>query len=296
MHPIFHTTALTAALAAGMALSPSARAAANTAPGAAPASTIQLGDFMGRTRSIEVTVGGQRGTFLVDTGGGVTFVTPEFAKKIGCAPWGQISGIRLSGERLDMARCEGVAIGLPNGKTLPSATVGMYDLMSLFPPGSSKVDGSLALDALDGQMFTLDARAGTLEFETAKSLAKATAGAVEIPIRVGRHGASGNGLGIYARSRTAKGDLWLEIDSGSNAPVLLSNKVAGEAGAADPAATKAQPFKLTLSGKGGDVSLDTRAIVRDMIHDGVVGMPVLVHWRLILDLVHDRMWIAPTKG
>ena len=189
-----------------------------------------------------------------------------------------------------------VTIGLPNGKTLPSATVGMFDLMSLFPPGTSKVDGSLALDALDRQVFSLDLRAGTLEFETAKSLAKAVAGAVEVPIRVNRHGASGHGLGIYARSRTAKGDLWLEVDSGSNAPVLLSNKVAGEAGPADPAATKAQPFRLTLSGKGGDVPLDTRAIVRDMIHDGVVGMPVLVHWRLILDLAHDRMWIAPTRG
>ena len=294
MSPVFHTFAMTAALAAGITLSP-ASSAATPAPGAASASMIKLGDFMGRTRSIEVTVGGQRGTFLLDTGGGVTFVTPDFARKIGCSPWGQISGFRLSGERLDMARCEGVAIGLQNGKTLPPATVGMFDLMSLFPPGTSAVDGSLALDALDGQMFTLDLRAGTLEFETSKSLAKHTVGAVEIPIRVSRHGASGHGLGIYARSRTAKGDLWFEVDSGSGAPVLLSNKVASEAGATDPAATKAQPFKLALSGKGGDVSLDTRAIVRDMIHDGVVGMPVLVQWRLTLDLAHDRMWIVPTK-
>ncbi len=293
MHTVFRTLTMATALAAAMALSPATRAA--TPVPAATDPTIRLGDFMGRLRSIEVTVGNQRGTFLLDTGGGVTFVTPDFAKKIGCVPWGQISGFRLTGERLDMARCDGVAVGLQNGKTLPAATVGMFDLMSLMPPGAPVVDGSLALDAFDGRMFTLDLRAGTLEFETAKSLAKHVAGAVEIPIRVSRHGNSGHGLGVYARTKTAKGDLWLEIDSGGNAPVLLRNRIAVEAGAADPAATQAQPYKLVLSGKAGDVSLDTRAIVRDMIHDGVVGMPVLVNWRITFDLAGDRMWVTPAK-
>ena len=53
---------------------------------------------------------------------------------------------------------------------------------------------------------------------------------------------------------------------------------------------------LTLNGTNRDVSLETRAIVRDMVRDGVVGVPVLVHWQLTFDLLHDRLWIVPKKN
>src|SRR5690606_37759340 len=150
--------------------------------------------------------------------------------------------------------------------------------------GDDPVDGSLALDALDGQAFTLDVNAGTLQFETPESLAAriAAAGTVEVPVRICRYGSSARGVAAYALSRTAKGDLWLELDSGGDAPVLLPTAMAAEAGA-DPAVER-QPYTVVLSGIGADVSKETRAIVRDMVRDGVIGMPVLVHWRLTFDL------------
>lgn len=271
-------------------------AASGTAPAAGTApEVIPLGDFMGRKRTIEVDVGDQRGTFLVDTGGGVTIVSLEFAKRIGCTPWGRISGFRLSGERLDMPRCDGVRIGLPDGRTLAPVTAGAFDLAAVLAPGDDPVDGSLALDALDGQVFTLDVNAGTLQFESDGSLAEriAAPGAVEVPVRISRYGSSARGVAAYALSKTAKGDLWLELDSGGDAPVLLPTAMAAEAGA-DPALER-QPYTVVLSGIGRDVSKETRAIVRDMVRDGVIGMPVLVHWRLTFDLARDRMWIAPAR-
>lgn len=265
------------------------------APGAAPADdAIPLGDYMGRRRSMEVVVGDQRGTFLIDTGGGVTIMSPQFAERIGCTPWGQLSGFRLTGERLDMPRCENVKIGLPGGRAMAPVTAGVIDLIPLMVKGDAPVDGSLALDALDGQVFTLDLRAGTLQFETPESLEARVADAVEIPIRVSRYGNSARGVAVYARAKTAKGDLWLELDTGGDAPVLLPGSMAAEAGA-DPAVEKAQPYALTLSGTDRDVSLQTRAIVRDMVRDGVVGVPVLVNWRLTFDLAGDRLWVAPAK-
>ncbi|MFT3761142.1 MAG: aspartyl protease family protein [Pseudoxanthomonas sp.] len=292
--PLLGSFLLPLAVRAGSSAPATAAASASVsaAPGdAAAGEAIELGDYMGRKRSIEVVVGGQRGTFLLDTGGGVTIVTPEFAKRTGCTPWGQISGFRLTGERLDMPRCENMEIGLPGGRTMAPVTAGVIDLMSLLAKGDAPVDGSLALDALDGQLFTLDVRAGTLQFETPESLEARVADAVEIPIRVSRYGNSARGVAVYARSKTAKGDLWLELDSGGDAPVLLPNSMAAEAGA-DPAVEK-QPYTLTLSGTDRDVTQPTRAIVRDMVRDGVVGMPVLVHWRLTFDLVRDRLWVAP---
>ena len=293
--PLLGGFLLPLAAQAGLSAAATAAPPVSVAPSDAPAGeAIELGDYMGRKRSIEVVVGGQRGTFLVDTGGGVTLVTPEFAKRTGCAPWGQISGFRLTGERLDMPRCENMEIGLPGGRTMAPVTAGVIDLMPLMAKGDAPIDGSLALDALDGQVFTLDVRAGTLQFETPESLEARVADAVEIPIRVSRYGNSARGVAVYARSKTAKGDLWLELDTGGDAPVLLPNSMAAEAGA-DPTMEK-QPYTLTLSGTDRDVTQPTRAIVRDMVRDGVVGMPVLVHWQLTFDLVHDRLWIAPTKG
>lgn len=283
----------------GMAFAAPAPAAVVATKDTITKDTIELGDFMGRLRSIEVLVGGQRGTFLLDTGSGVSFATPQFAEKIGCKPWGQITGFRLSGERLDLPRCDGVALGLADGHTMGPVTIGVLDLKSLLPPDAPAADGSLALDAFDGQAFTLDLRAGTLVFETKKSLAKRIAGAVEVPIRIARHGSSGQGLGASARLDTAKGALWLELDSGSGAPVLLRDKVTADAGA-DPSISQPQPYSLALAGKDAtgkpaELKLATRAIVRDMIHDGVLGMPVLVHWRLTFDLASDRLWVTPAE-
>jgi hypothetical protein len=306
MRPAALSLATALALAAAGAPVPAQSVPAQSVPASAspvaqvaPGSAIELGDFMGRLRSIQVVVGGQRGTFLLDTGGGVTFATPEFARRIGCTPWGRITGFRLTGERLDLPRCDGIAIGLADGKVLAPATIGVLDLKPLLPPDAPAADGSLALDALDGQAFTIDLRAGTLEFETPASLARRTAGAVEVPIRVARYASSGHGLGVYARAATAKGDLWLEIDSGGGAPVLLRDKVAADAGA-DAAQAQAQPYKLVLpgtdaEGKRADVALDTRAVVRDMIHDGVVGIPVLVNGRHPSHLAGDHLGVAPAK-
>lgn len=295
MSPNLRSLIAAVALAAGVTLSfPSAAAQPASGPATKAAPVISLGDYMGRRRSIEVVVGGQRGKFLLDTGGGVTLVSPGFAQRIGCTPWGQLSGFRLTGERLDMPRCENVTVGFPDGRKTAPVTVGVIDLMPLLRKGDDPVDGSLALDALDGQVFTLDMRAGTLQFETPKSLASRVADAVEIPIRVSRYGNSARGVAVYARSKVDKGDLWLELDTGGDAPVLLPTAMAAEAGA-DAKAEKAQPYRLTLSGKGRDVSQETRAIVRDMVRDGVVGVPVLVHWQITFDLARDRMWIKPAK-
>jgi predicted aspartyl protease len=294
---------LAAALAlAAIAVPPASAAAAASAASAAsdasskvPAgSAIALGDFMGRKRTIEVEVAGQRGTFLVDTGGGVTLVSLEFARRIGCKPWGQISGFRLTGERLDLPRCDDVRIVLPDGTALPPVTAAAIDLASVLAKGDDPVDGSLALDALDGTVFTLDVGAGTLQFETPASLQARIATAVEVPVRIGRYGSSARGVAAYVLSRTAKGDLWLELDTGGDAPVLLPTSMAAEAGA-DPAIQKGQPYVLTVAGTGRDVAQETRAVVRDMVRDGVIGMPVLVRWRLTFDLAHDRLWIAPSR-
>ncbi len=276
----------------GPALAVAAAAAFPVLAVAAEPSAITLGDFGGRLRSITLEVNGQKGLFTIDTGGGVSVVTPEFAKKIGCTPWGAHTGFRLTGERLDLPRCENVSFSLPDGTTLRPVSAGVLDLPSVLFKGAPPVDGSIALDAFEGRAFTLDLGNGSLTMETPVSLATRVANATEVPIRLARQ-AGGHALGVMVPMATSKGMLWLNLDSGGGPPVLLRDKIAADAGA-DAAVSGPQPFTLKVAGKN-EVSLPTRAIVRDMILDGVIGMPVLVQWKLTFDLAANRLWIAPSR-
>jgi hypothetical protein len=253
---------------------------------------VELGDFGGRLRSVRLVVNGQEGLFTVDTGGGVSLISPEFARRIGCTPWAAHTGFRLTGERLDMPRCEGVAFTLPGGTRLRPVAPGVIDLKPLLFDGAPPLDGSIALEAFEGRAFTLDLGNGTLELETPASLAARTAGAREVPIRLVRQ-AGGQALGVAVPVTTAKGTLWMTLDSGGGAPVLVRDKVAAELGL-DAAGKTPQPFTLAVAGDQA-IAVPTRAIVRDMILDGVIGMAVLVRWRMTFDLAHNRLWIAPAR-
>jgi hypothetical protein len=83
----------------------------------------------------------------------------------------------------------------------------------------------------------------------------------------------------------------MALDSGGGPPVLIRDRVAQAAGA-DPANQELQPFKLKV---GDAATLDTRAFVKDMILDGVIGIPVLVRWKLSFDLEDDRLWLRSTR-
>jgi hypothetical protein len=57
---------------------------------AKPLVVIELGTHPGGTymMTMKATVNGTEGLFMFDTGGGVSYVSPDFAKSVGCTPWG----------------------------------------------------------------------------------------------------------------------------------------------------------------------------------------------------------------
>lgn len=256
------------------------------------ARTLPLGDYLG-LRTVRATVGGQTGDFILDTGGGISVISPALAEKAGCKPWAQITGHRLSGERLTMPRCDNLTIQTESGAlTAPSA--GVFDLSSLLPPDAPRIDGLIALDSLQAQPFTLELGAGRLTFETPESLAARIDGAVEVPIRFHRQ-AGGISLTTMVRAQTAQGDLWLQLDSGSMAPMLAATTSAEPLGLVAGGPPR-QPFQLVLTGVDGQrLEADTQAIVREMIIDGNVGLAVMKGWVLTFDLANERLWIRPVS-
>ena len=271
-----------AVLAAALALSTAATA--QTAP-----RSIPLGDYFG-IRTVEVTVAGETGQFLLDTGGGISVVSPALAEKAGCRPFAQITGFRLSGERLTMPRCDDLAI-TAGGEALIVPSAGVFDLAALLPPEGPRIEGLIALDVLADRPFTLELGTGRLTFETPDSLAARTATATELPIRFHRQ-AGGISLTVMTRVPTAQGDLWMQLDSGSDGALQVARTSAEPLGLVPD--IDRQPLRLKLIGVDGrEVATDVEARVRDMIIDGNIGHPVMTDWVMTFDLAEGRLWVQP---
>ena len=108
--------------------------------------------------------------FLLDTGEGVTAITPEFAATVGCKPWGRISGFRMNGERLDMPRCDDLVFEL-GGHRFKAPIVGVFDIMHLLPDSPVRLSGAVGLDIFVGHAVTLQSLRNRLIIESHASLA-----------------------------------------------------------------------------------------------------------------------------
>lgn len=278
------------AAAIGMALSAAPTLAAPVRPAPPPKPVvIPLEPYLDVLWSFQAQVDGKPRRFLFDTAGGMTAISQPFADAIGCKPWGRVTGFRMRGDRVDTPRCDDVrltAAGVP----LHAPVTGVVDFSTLLPKDAPALDGSVALDAFAGRAVTLDLAARQLIVETPRSLKVRARQGVEVPVRFSRE-AMGLALGPFVAAPTAKGQIWLELDSGSTGTAVIAQHVADLLGL-DPGIQKGQAVDMTLVG-GPKISGKVR--VEDMILDGNIGVPALKQWVVTLDLADERAWIAPAK-
>lgn len=270
---------LSSLLAAGLLAAAAVPAAGQTPQPA----VIPLEPYLGVLWSFQAKDGGR---YLLDTAGGLTAITPAAAQAAGCEPWGRITGHRMRGDRVDLTRCDKITIQAA-GVALAPPTVGVFDFSKLLPPNAPTLLGSVALDAFAGRAVTLDLGGQKLIVETPASLKARIKGAAEVPVRFARD-AGGLALTPFVPVPTPKGDVWMELDSGSNGAVVVAQHNAALLGL-DPDAKTAQPFKLAV--RGGPAA-DVQAVVMDLVIDGNIGVPVLKDWVVTLDLAGERAWIA----
>jgi hypothetical protein len=86
--------------------------AASAAHAAKVGASLPLGTFRGLQPTLNVNVAGHERTFLLDSGGGVTIISPTLAKSVGCEPWGNVVGLRMTGQRIDLPHCDNISIAL----------------------------------------------------------------------------------------------------------------------------------------------------------------------------------------
>ena len=99
-------------------------AGAGTAAATPKAQIIPLHREADGALSVEGSIKGRHGTFLFDSGWGLSAVTPGMADRIGCHPWGQVTGFRAIGERVTSAQCQPATVTLGNRAfPLPTQTI-----------------------------------------------------------------------------------------------------------------------------------------------------------------------------
>lgn len=259
---------------------------------AAAASPIPLTPFMGRALIVHATINGHPGVFMFDTGGGISFITPRFAAELGCKPWGQISGFQMSGQRLDMQRCDNVTVQVGQHPSRRE-TVGVFDMDKFLPTGSTeRVDGTLGLDIFDGKVVRFSYTERTLTVLDKAAAASLSKNNTAMPIHVVRD-AEGFSLTVNLPVHTESGTAWFEMDSGNTSPFILAGKhLAGAFQLEDDPKSK-QTLKATLA---DGQPIEGAAKVLDLTLDGNLGTTFLSRYDVTLDLANHRAWVVPGKG
>jgi len=262
---------------------------AATAQVAEPIAIASLSPYVGRLVSIEATIGGHKGRFLLDTGGGVTALAPDFAKSIGCTPYGEVSGFRMTGERVRAPRCGAREIAI--GKYRSTVDTWVIDLPALLPKGVPSIDGLIALDAFDGQVITLDLGDRQLIIESPQSVAERTSGDKPAAIRLSRE-MGGMGLTAFASISAKTGELWFLIDSANLANVLASRGALAQWGfspAEIDQALKSPQVEVPVAINGA-ANVARQVTARDLIYDGALNEEILFHFNVTMDLKQQRAW------
>ena len=259
------------------------------APVPEPEAVITLEPW--RTRWVlRAEVAGATRRLLLDTGGGITLLSPAIAKAAGCTPWGRRTGYNMFGKRFEGPSCNGIALSV-GGRRLVPAVTGLVRMAAL-NPADSALDGLAALDLFEGRVVTLDLGRGRLIVESPASL-RARIGAMRpLPIRLKRE-LEGLALAVMTGVPTRSGWLWMELDSGNGGTVLVSKPVAALVGLDSSVAGRQQADFAVMEGvrvRTGD------AFTPDLIMDGNLGMPFLRHWIVTLDLQAGTGWIAPAPA
>lgn len=249
---------------------------------------IRLEPYLRTQEVVHAVVGGQWGTFLFDTGQGISSFSPEFAHGIGCKPWGRITGFRMSGERVDAQHCDNITFEL-DGVSLHAPAVGVLDVMKFMGPNLPHLDGALGLDLFAGHIITIVPRK-SVTLETPASLAKRISHARELPVRIVRD-VEGIALAVDGAVQTPDGFAWMELDSGNGGSLAVADHIAGLLGLRSDMKT-AEDAQFTLA---NGIVVKGPTTTRDLIMDGNIGAQFLSNYVLTLDLKNARAWLSPVS-
>ncbi len=247
---------------------------------------VPLGRYEDALLTVEANVEGTVSTFLFDTGAGVTLLSWQEAKRHRLTPFGRLTGHRMTGERVDMQRCDGVRLEI-GGYPFCHDTVGILDLDALLPPDVPRPAGAVALNTFASQPITIDLADDTLFMETGESLSQRVANMKRLEMRIARP-LHGIGLDVFVGLEAGSALFWLELDTANAGPAVVAPHLAEIMGWRRSGGEGVFRRELRLAGYG-EVSTDV--VVKDIIYDGNLGTSFLQGRCVSIDLRRARLWL-----
>lgn len=243
------------------------------------AEPVALSAYVGNFLTMDVEIQGQRARLLFDTGAGITSITPAFAARVGCTPYGAIIGFRVSGERVAFQKCADVSIVAGGRRT--THEIGVFDVTALLPADWPPIDGVIGLDAFEGAEITLNLvdRELSVGRRTGRDWRQ---GDLRLQREMG-----GMGLTAFARVEAQTGSLWMLLDSGNMGPTLLSPGALAQLNATAP------PPSLFVSGAGAHAV--EAALLESSIYDGNLSWAFLRDFEIAFDLRRSQIWWRPAQ-
>lgn len=238
-----------------------------------------------RSVALRVEVGGKERLFQFDTGGGISFISPEIAKELACEKGARVVGFRMTGDKLEAPRCDDVALRIGgNAFNLPVA--GVYQVGEFNAKGVT-VDGLLALDAFAGRTITMDFAGQKLIVESADSAAARARQGIEFPAKLVRE-IGGHGLAVDIQVPSRMGPLGFQLDSGNGGTLLIAKPYAAAFGFDPEKGPRLGSFSI-----GRNVTASGFVMPAGITLDGNLGMPFLKNYLVTIDLALGRVWLAP---
>ena len=241
---------------------------------------------------VDVEIAGKLRPFLLDTGSGITIVSPTLAKEMGCTPSGRLTGHRMHGQRVDMERCRNLTLTL-GGVPIAHKVVGVIDIATFLPPDWAPLDGAISLASLRGRAFTLELAAKRLTLETDSSLQSRVKDMKAIQVRSARP-AGGAALDVFAAVDSPAGPWWLLIDTANVAKTILAPHTTRSLGIAAGGASspeKTEPIEASIR-LSGSAPRAVPVVIQDIIYDGNLGASFWQGYTLTLNLGTEQGWIS----
>ena len=249
-------------------------------------------EILGNVPTVEVLLNGKKRIFYFDTGGGISGISPDLAKEIGCEPQAIMTGYNAGGMKFDTKLCEDVSLNLSGFAV--QRDIAVFDPNEYFPKSPVKLDGSIALDTFDNQTITMDFVGNRIWVENEKSLKNRIKDMKPLMSRLSRE-AGGATLDFFIAAQTPKGRIWMLVDTGNTNKLLFRKSAEEQLGINFDdgiGEKKIKPVKLNIIGIG-EVEADARH--RDMIYDGMLSFEIIEKILWTVDLQTGKVWAKQNK-
>jgi len=249
--------------------------------------TIALTPYVGKLKKLNVWIGTKQYTFLFDTGGGETFISPEVAKALNKETYSKNVGIRMTGEVIYYRKCDSVTIDFGTVKVLHT-TLGVWDVMNILPKELPKVDGVISLKSFHGKIFTLDLNNNRIIIETAKSHSNKIKYMTLLNSRIAT-GPDGNELSVFLSIWHNQHKYWFLFDSGNIGKFIFSPQTASEWGLESDTnkVNKEYDTAILLGARQHQVNVTTANIM----YAGVTNYDFIAKNVYAIDLLKNEVWI-----